>query len=87
LHTLHLQGFADFYDRYKPVITDDQVDAIRVYRKLLQFIERWAGSSLPGAIGVGIKCVCIRIKMLGWTEVKIQEAFDSLVVMMGVVMW
>lgn len=44
---LCFQGFADYHDKYKPVIKDDQVEAVQIYSKLLSFIERYKKKSTP----------------------------------------
>ena len=40
MHIHCLQGFADFYDKRKPVVQDEQLEAIKVYSKLVSFIEK-----------------------------------------------
>lgn len=36
-----MQGFADFYDNHKPVVKDEQLEAIETYTKLLHFVDKY----------------------------------------------
>lgn len=33
------QGLADFYDKQKPTVAQDMVDAVVAYKKLLQYLD------------------------------------------------
>ena len=40
LYALFLKGFGDFYDHHKPVVSEEQLEAINTYTKLLPFIAK-----------------------------------------------
>ena len=39
LHSM--QGLANYYDKHRPVVQQEQLDALDTYSKLLSFVERF----------------------------------------------
>ncbi len=50
-----MQGFANYHDEHRPVVKDEQLEAIETYTKIITFLEKYVIKCTVCHMSV---CVC-----------------------------